>query len=179
MNILKRISSNEILAFFDSEHPIKADPVGFNGNKWARNILEQADSDFYGLWHYVELEASEIFDIALPYHNGEGGGDILIDEKGLTVSQAVQKIKNIFDYGKRNPVCWEKISYWQTREFSPIFLSTAPVNAERQKLLSPSMGSLFHLDGLHRLIGWGMVGRFDPGIYGKKGKLAAYLAGKI
>jgi hypothetical protein len=99
----------------------------------------------------------------------------------MTVADAIAKLKQIEkEYAKNNPVCWAKISYWQGKDFSPLFLSTAPTpDKGRRSLVDTTLGTLFHQDGLHRLLRWGMDGRFDEPGYSEGTKLQAFISGSI
>lgn len=171
MNVLRKISFIEVLKSFDDLHPV-IEHKNFEGNKWAREIIKQANVDFQDSWVLAELAVEDVINIVLPYHPSEDKKDVLIDERGLRVEEVLSKVKELVEYSTQNPVCWGKIVYWRTHPFTPLFLSTSPASTARQKLLEPSMGKLFHLDGLHRLIGWGLDGR-----YNEKMKLLAYVAG--
>lgn len=176
MIIIKKVAFVEVLNFFDLEHPI-ADADIFKGNKWARQIILQAEKDFPDSWVYCELNKDDVLNIILPTHPSEDNDIELVDEKGLTVEDVLKKLKTMPDYAAKNPICWRKINYWRQRMFSPIFLSTSPVSASRQKLIDPTKGKLFHLDGLHRLIGWGLSDRFDGLKNAEENKITAYIAG--
>lgn len=175
---LKQVSYSDILEFFTKEHPVDLDSPHFAGNKWGRLHLDQANKELGGIWSLCELEADDILNIVIPFHAAEQGDSILVEESGLIVSDAINKLKNSLpSYAENNPVCWAKIMYWKDKDFSPLFLSIASATQGRRSHTDPSLGTLFHLDGLHRLMRWGMDGRFESVNYDKGAKLTAYVAG--
>jgi hypothetical protein len=91
----------------------------------------------------------------------------------------VEEIKKISttDYQSANPVCWEKIAHWRKDSSSPVFLCTAPVSHSDYQDLTDYEGHLIHLDGLHRLIAWGLYGKLEPDEYEKRERVIAYVAG--
>jgi hypothetical protein len=173
---LKGASFEDVLKAFDQDHAIKPD----NSNEYARGLLEKADRQFGGVWAQAPLSQEDVSKIILPPHNhGTGGGQVeLIPISGLTVSAATEKIRGIPSYQCTNICCWRSITYWMDRYPSAIFLSAAPVReCSDYQQLSHHEDHLIHLDGLHRLIGWGMSGKLDPGQYDKGQGVYAYVAG--
>jgi hypothetical protein len=178
MRVLENIAYEGVVDFFMREHPINDDSIHFEGNKWGKLHLEQANVSVQGDWSLCELETEEILGIVLPYHAAEHGESILIQEDGLIVRDAIKKLKdNLPEYSEKNPVCWKKMMYWKDKEYSPLFLSTVPAYQGKRSHVNPSLGKIFHLDGLHRLMRWGMDGRFTPDLYNQNPKLTAYIAG--
>ncbi|TSA44814.1 hypothetical protein D4R52_03630 [bacterium] len=170
---LEAISSAEVLKVFDEEHNQQD---GSNG--WARRALIEADKKFNGKWGRIELKRKQILQIILSHHQGEGGEIELVPKTGFTVEEAINKIKSISCYKIKNPKCWEKIEYLKTESFSPIFLSIGQIDWDDYKSISISNGEhFFHLDGLHRLISWGLDGRLDAWTYFRGSKIIAYIAG--
>jgi hypothetical protein len=172
---IKRVAFEEVLACFDAEHEVKPD----NTNEHARNMLQAAQEKFDGDWAYVSLDREDVLNIFLPHHISEGGAIPLIPPTGLTVAAAVEEIKKISttDYQSANPVCWQKIAHWRKDSSSPVFLCTAPVSHSDYQDLTDYEGHLIHLDGLHRLIAWGLYGKLEPDEYEKREKVIAYVAG--
>jgi hypothetical protein len=160
------------------EHPINDDSPHFEGNKWGKLHLEQANTTAEGSWSLCELEVEDIFAIVLPYHAAEHSESILVEEDGLIVKDAIAKLENWLPaYAESNPVCWAKMMYWQDKEYSPLFLSTVPSYQGKRSHVNANLGNIFHLDGLHRLMRWGMDGRFVSEVYNQGPKLTAYIAG--
>jgi hypothetical protein len=172
---IKRVAFEEVLACFDKEHEVKPD----NTNGHARSMLQAAHEKFDGSWAFISLDREEILSIFLPHHISEGGAIPLIPPTGLTVVDAVEKIRKISirDYQSANAVCWRKIAHWKENYPSPVFLCIAPVSHSDYQYLVNYQGHLIHLDGLHRLIAWGLSGKFEPGEYEKREKVTAYVAG--
>lgn len=178
MTILNNASFAEVLEYFNKEHPVDLASPHFEGNKWGKLHLEQADRDAADRWSLCELKSEDIFSIVLPYHAAEHGTAVLVEESGLIVKDAIAKVQSLLPhYAEENPVCFAKMTYWQGKDFSPLFLSAKPAQQGRRSHVDASLGSIFHLDGLHRLMQWGMDGRFNADAYERGPKLTAYVAG--
>jgi hypothetical protein len=173
---IRGISTEEVLGAFDQDHIIKPE----NSNQYARGLLEKADRQFDGVWAQMFLSREDVLKIILPPHNHRaGGGQVeLIPISGLTVCAATEKIRGMPGYQSANTCCWRSITYWMDRYPSPVFLSAAPVrDCSDHQHLTHHNGHLIHLDGLHRLIAWGLSGKLDPGQYDKGQGVKAYVAG--
>ncbi|MDB5264571.1 MAG: hypothetical protein JWN64_142 [Parcubacteria group bacterium] len=182
MKVLKQIPYSEVSEFFAQEHPIDLDSPHFAGNKWGLKHLEWANEVAKGEWSLCELDSKDILGIVFSHHAAEETGEELVGEKGMTLTDATKKLRNIeSEYAKNNPTCWAKMMYWQGKDFSPIFLSTKPTmeGKGRRSLVDPSLGSLFHQDGLHRLLRWNLDGRFEDSRYLDDSKLTAYISGSM
>lgn len=180
MTILKQVSFSEVLDFFNTEHPINSNSPHFAGNEWGKHHIEAADKVSSGVWALCELDAEEVLSVVLPYHESEEGKVMLAEEPGIMVKDAIKKLEQMPSYKDDSPVCFAKMQYWQGKDFSPVFLSTTSLTSAQQGhqgVVDTSLGNLFHLDGLHRLIQWGMDGRFDSETYTNGPKLTAYIAG--
>ncbi len=181
MKKIKNVSYADVIDFFQAEHPTDLSSPHFAGNKWGLKHLEWANDVAEGVWSLCELESDEILNIVFSQHSAEETGEDLVDDHGMTVKDAIEKLKLIgAEYASRNPVCWAKIMYWQGKDFSPLFLSTKPTPEKgRRSLVNTALGTLFHQDGLHRLLRWGMDGRFKEPEYSHGPKLTAYISGKL
>jgi hypothetical protein len=181
MKKIKDVSFPEVFDFFQSEHPTDLTSPHFAGNKWGLKHLEWANDVAEGVWSLCDLESEEILGIVFSQHSAEGTGEDLVDDHGMTVRDAIEKLRSIeTEYTNKNPVCWAKIMYWQGKDFSPVFLSTQPTPEKgRRSLVNPTLGKLFHQDGLHRLLRWGLDGRFKEPEYSQSSKLTAYISGKV
>jgi len=167
--MIRAVTSDQVLSAFDRDHPTKPD----GSNEYARGLLIKADQQFGGTWTQVSLSQKDICGIILPPHRH---GTELIPISGMTVSAAVEKVKRAKDYQSANPCCWKVIAHWMELYPSPVFLSIAPVtNCTDHQYLTGYQGHLIHLDGLHRLIAWGLSGKLDPATY--KNGVGAYVAG--
>ncbi len=158
MKIIKKVNFEEVIDYFDKNHPV-TDEGHSQKNKWGRNKIIEANDNSSGRWQFVELHPDEIADIWLPYHKGEHGHKgkevVLIEEEGSTVSDATSKLKSLTDYSETNKTCWKFIDYWQDKDITPIFISLC----RPEHIKSPNgEGHPFHLDGVHRLLAWGLKG---------------------
>ncbi|MDP3402885.1 MAG: DUF6309 family protein [bacterium] len=181
MKKIKDVSFDDVVAFFQAEHPTDLSSPHFAGNMWGLKHLEWANDVAKGEWSLCELDSKDILGIVFSQHSAEETGEDLIDEKGMTVADATEKLRSTeTEYGKNNPVCWAKIMYWQGKDFSPLFLSTQPTPEKgRRSLVDPTLGTLFHQDGLHRLLRWSLDGRFEEPAYSEGLRLAAFISGPV
>jgi len=181
MKKIRNVSYNEVVAFFEKEHPVDETSPHFAGNKWAMKHLEWANDVADGEWSLCELEAEDVLGIVFSHHTSEGTDQSLVDERGMTLEQTLALLRgNELEYAKNNPVCWSKIMYWQHKDFSPVLLSTQPTPGKgKRSNVDVRLGKLFHQDGLHRLIRWGLDGRFEHGTYSQAPKLTAFVSGTI
>ena len=182
MKKIRSVSYADVMAFFEEHHPTDLSSPHFAGNKWGLKHLEWANDVADGIWSLCELESNEVLGIVFSQHSAEETGEDLIDEKGMTVASAIEMLSRTeTEYAKNNPVCWAKMAYWHEKDFSPLFLSTAPTmeGKGRRSLVDPTLGSLFHQDGLHRLLRWGLDGRFTEPVYSKNQKLTAFISGPV
>jgi len=182
MRKLKSVSYEEVSTFFNKVHPVDETSIHFAGNKWAMKHLEWADEVAVGTWSLCELEASEVLAIVCAHHAAEGTDTVLVPETGRTLQDLVADLqRRTGEYAENNPECWAKMAYWEGKDFSPVLLSTEPTmeGKGRRSLVDPSLGSLFHQDGLHRLVRWALDGRFEAEIYAKNPQVTAYIAGEI
>ena len=170
MKIIKNVNYEEVVNSFKQEHQTK-----HGTNPWALKAISRANNQCEGLWAYIELEPKEILNIFLPWHEFDCGNDPVIPQNTKTnVDVTLNKIKSDKNYSSKNPDCWAKIEYCSKQEkILPIFLSAKPVLNIKEyhayRDLIDQKGNLFHLDGFHRLINWGLKGGMDS-IY-------AYVAG--
>jgi len=168
MKIIKEVKFEEVLEYFDLTHPVR--PEGnFTTNDWARNLIVSTNEQCGGQWKIVELMPEDILEILLPHHRGEpdlGGTVTLIEGDNTTVKNAIIKLSQLSDYHTTNTVCWNKIQYWMDKEIEPIFLSTIQ---PKHMLKTNIQGEFYHLDGLHRLLAWGLKG--------SKSSIKAFLVG--
>jgi uncharacterized protein DUF6309 len=168
----RKVSSPEVLEAFHRDHNVET-----GTNKWALGLVEIADREFEGNWSEVKLSREQILRIMLPHHGGERGLTELIPPEGMTVEQAVARLKQLDDYPESNPGCWSKISHSKNTGFSPVFLSASPVDHEDYPTMVVPDNNFVHLDGLHRLLAWGLDGRYDLDSDSANETLTAYIAG--
>ena len=181
MRKIKDVPYDEVVAFFEKEHPIDDSSPHFAGNYWAMKHLEWANDAVDGVWSLCELEVEDILGIVFAYHTAEETELCLVDEEGMTLAQTIEYIQaNEEMYAQVHPVCWTKMMYWQGEDFTPVLLSTKPTpDKGKRSNVDQSLGNLFHQDGLHRLTRWGLDGRFDPETYASGPKLTAFISGKF
>jgi len=111
-----------------------------------------------GKWAAIHLSKARILDIMLPPHRH--GQDELIPRSGLTVGAAMKNAESN-GYQSRNPDCWKIIDFHKHRPLSCVFLSACPIDATDYRELVDWEGHLVHLDGLHRLLAWGLSNRLE------------------
>ena len=181
MKKLEDVSYQEVVSFFEKEHPIDNTSPHFAGNYWAMKHLEWANDVAEGVWSLCELDSKEILGIVFSRHTAEDTDNALVNEEGMTLQDALTYLQSHEqEYAEQNSVCWSKIMYWQDKEFTPILLSTKPTPDKGPRSnVNSKLGNLFHQDGLHRLIRWGLDGRFEKEVYSKGDKLTAFISGNL
>ncbi|MBP9749475.1 MAG: hypothetical protein KBD21_01995 [Candidatus Pacebacteria bacterium] len=182
MKKIKDVPYADVVTFFEKEHPVDESSPHFAGNKWAMKHLEWANEVAEGQWSLCELDSEDVLSIVLAHHSAEETGEELVGQDGMLVYEVVNKLESAKEsYSKNNPTCWKKIMYWHGKDFSPLLLSTKPTKEGkgRRSLVNSKLGSLFHQDGLHRVLCWGMDGRFNTDVYSGGKKLTAFIAGRV
>lgn len=153
--------------------------MGFRGFSSANRGIRVADKEL-GRWRLVELELEEICEkLLLVNHHHPSDGLELIPATGATIPLALETFRSLAaEYAVRNKDCYDHIMGKSKTEFNTIFLSNKPVSTipEHQTLLYKP-GSLIHLDGLHRLIGWAYARKFSDAYATNSKKLTAFVAG--
>ena len=159
MRIECEIGFDEIKAVFLREN---ADTP--ERNDWPLGALEVANRQF-GRWVRVVLLPEEVLNVMLPWH---AHGTNLVPVAGSSVLEA---IKNL-NFVSQSTECYKRIRQFSGARTPAVFLSAAPISDPRysdyQGLLSRGYKGLTHLDGLHRLIAWGLE---------NKREVPAYVAG--
>jgi hypothetical protein len=143
---------------------------------WTLRFIDQADAQFGGQWAWHTLSGAEALEIILPPHAGEpckGDTLALVASGGATVRQAAVNLAAVHaDYARLNASCWSRISESAQASFTPVILTTAPLESEDYVTVAPVPGRLYHLDGFHRLVGWAWAGKLDA-----RGSIQAVVAG--
>lgn len=138
-------------------------------NAYALRCLDFANDQF-GKWRQVTLSNQQLNEIVLPhhiFHEGETPGFELVPKEGATVLEVCKRLAAKPDFSSKHPICWESIQRGIS-DPSPVFLASAPLAKNQMHSLLKVPGKhLYHIDGLHRLIGRAMAG--EPG--------SAYVAG--
>lgn len=172
---MKRVSFEEVMAVFHKEHDKDR-----GSNEWALGVLSDANQQFGGNWIFKKLKRKEALSIVLPWHgHWEGQNNIiLIPKEGMTLGTAIKRYNSIKNYKSENPKCWDTIEYLMNKkDSSSVFLSTAPIKGYKVfEDLKECEGHLIHMDGLHRLIAWGVSGRLGFWRYFFGKKIKAYIA---
>lgn len=146
---------------------------------WTRRFIEIADAQFSGAWHERTLTGQEALEILLPPHAGEpckGDRLTLVDPEGATVRDVARRLAQIrADYEPANRSCWSRIEAAASAPYSRLILTTAPLDSDDYRGMSPRPDRLYHLDGFHRLVAWGWTGRLAA----SGARIAAIVAGKV
>lgn len=178
MKIIDKANFLTVLSVFDREHPTSE-----GTNSWARKMLENANHEFNGEWHQVQLSRKDILGILLVGHHDPMDGLVLIPEQGMSVRMVAKHWKDIKSiYQVKNKDCYAKITKFSEQPFSAIFLSVRPIkgyDVPEYENLEYKNNALVHLDGLHRLVAWAIAGRFNRFRYFLGRKLNAFIAGPI
>ncbi|MFG3051601.1 DUF6309 family protein [Kitasatospora sp. NPDC048239] len=170
MRILDRIDFDTVLGRYRRDHPVDREHED-NSNSDGDAHLLTAEGMFGG-WGRVLLDRADVLDTVLPWHLGEGGELELVPATGMTVAEAVVRLRGIGGgYNGLNPSCARKLRRQAEAPFTPVFLSVPAIGSTDYQGLLRADG-LTHLDGLHRMIAWELYGRLGPGV-----EIEAYVAG--
>lgn len=147
-------------------------------NSYALDFLNRANDSSGGKWVKRELSREEVLSIVLPHHSNhkhESSTQELIPATGLTVKDTISRLIKLKDYSKNHPICWETLEMSKSSK-SPIFLTATLLeeNNDHGKLGNFSSPQLYHLDGLHRLVAWGLNGKYVSENYEP---ITAFIAG--
>jgi len=158
MNVSGSVTVAEVKASLASGR----DPARGSG-PWTMKFISLADAQFEGVWRATELTGAEALQIVLPPHAGEpcrGDRLPLVPPGGATVVDAMHLLRRIqAEYAIDNPSCWSRIAQAVAEPFSPLILTTAPLDSDDHRSVEHEPGRLYHLDGFHRLVGWAWAGR--------------------
>jgi hypothetical protein len=148
MRIVKAaVPFDEILACYEVEHR------GWEGYDIGLQYLHAANTRCQGRWALVLLSKTDIAGLMLPWHNHTIE---VIPQSGLSVPAAVERLKQLPK--DQMPDCWERISKIGERDFSQMHIALEIEN-----------GILKHVDGVHRLLAYGLFQKDD--------EVPAYVAG--
>lgn len=157
------VSFEQVIEAFHLDHDADA-----GTNAYALRCLDMANAQF-GKWTHGTLSKEELDQIVLPhhiFHEGELPGFELVPPEGSTVRQACKRLAEHPDFAAKHPICWQSIQRGIT-DPRPVFLASQPLAQNGVHSWLEVSGKLYHIDGLHRLIGRAMGGK--PG--------SAYIAG--
>jgi len=148
MRIVKEaVPFEEILLDYDKEH------LGWPGYAIGLEYLHAANTRCQGRWTLVLVSQTDIAGVMLPWHRH---GLEVIPQSGLSVSAAVQRLTRLPK--NQMPKCWERISKLGESDFSQMHIA-----------LESDNGILKHVDGVHRLLAYGL--------FEKDHDVLAYVAG--
>lgn len=148
MGIVKEaVSFDEIQACYEEENR------GWEGHNVGLEYLRAANTRCKGRWALVSLSSGDIASVMLPWHRH---GLEVIPQSGLSVPAAVQRLKHLPK--EQMPKCWERITGLGERDFSHMHIALETEN-----------GILKHVDGVHRLLAYGL--------FEKDHDVLAYIAG--
>ena len=148
MRIVKEaVPFDEILRSYEEENR------GWPGFAVGIDYLTAANTRCQGRWTLVSLSRTDIPSVMLPRHSR---GLEVIPQSWLSVSAAVQRLKHLPK--DQMPDCWERISKLGERDFSQMHIALEIEN-----------GILKHVDGVHRLLAYGL--------FEKDHDVPAYVAG--
>lgn len=156
---------------------LKTNSLQKGTNQFAYNNLLAANKKSYGVWEEVELTHKEILSIIIPQH-----WHLVVSRyigiPGNNLECLLQMFKSLDVVKQRYPSCYKSVAYWYKKPFSMIYLCKHPPDHDEDyRLIKKYKGQLIHLDGLHRLIGWGLAKKFDKKSYEQGEKLKALIAG--
>ncbi|WP_316525541.1 DUF6309 family protein [Kitasatospora brasiliensis] len=170
MEIVTAVAYPEVHDAYLRDHPLERAHEA-NSNMYGEESLERADR-IPGGWWRIRLSRADVLGVVLPWHLSEGGALELVPRSGLTVAEAAERIRvGGAAWGAANPVCAAKLRLLGQAPFTPVFLSTAPIDHSDYGDLEVRSG-LIHVDGLHRMLAWELSGRLPEGA-----RLDGYLAG--
>lgn len=155
--------------------------IGYAPNGGALIGLEKAEDMFGEVWVKRELSLEEVLSIVLPYHahwgNPDPEGILLVPPAGATVGETVEKLFESPVFAQSNPTCWQSMNL-SAKTNSPVYLSIGPIDNEDYGMQDARPEStLFHIDGLHRLLFWGLQCKYEPKNYADN-PVVAYIAGE-
>jgi hypothetical protein len=140
------VTFDEIKAIF-----LEANPLHLSSNDWAFKHLATMNAEAKGRWERRHLSHAEVLQIKLMHHNSEGGKEPLLPEAWFPLETAVARLRERGTaYAAKNPICWERISYHRGKP-STIYV------IQRED-------GLYHVDGIHRLLAWGLWGGLENGL---------------
>ncbi|MET8539275.1 DUF6309 family protein [Kitasatospora sp. NPDC004799] len=170
MEIVTAVGHPEVREAYLRDHPLGRTHEA-NSNGYAVENLGRAGR-IPGGWWRVRLSRADVLGVVLPWHLSEGGELELVPRSGSTVAEAADRIRaGGAAWGAANPVCAAKLRLLRWAPFTPLFLSTAPVDHPDYEELKERSG-LIHLDGLHRMLAWELAGRLP-----ERALLDGYLVG--
>jgi hypothetical protein len=172
-----RMAGVRRVPFADVDAELRASQDVTRGpGRWTVEMIREADRAAGGNWWALRVPGVALLDVGLPRHAGEpcqGDALELIPTGGTTVAGAVRALARQLDaYRAANRSCAGRIDRARGEPFSRILLSRRPLARPEYAGMGPAPA--YHLDGLHRLIGWGAEGRLTAEAW-----IDVYLAGVL
>ncbi len=168
---LTRVTTADVIARLRSERDLATGSA-----PWTLDFIARADLQFGGTWSEVELSGDDALNVMLPPHAGEpckGDRVALVTTGGARVADAAIALSRISgDYERLSASCWQRIMDASTTPFSTIIATTAPLDVEEFRGVPEIAGTLYRLDGFHRLIGWAWAERLTS-----SASIRAFVAG--
>jgi hypothetical protein len=150
MRILKHaVQFDEILQHYERENR------GWDGYTIGLEYLTAANRRCQGRWTLVLLSRADVANVMLPSHNHEIE---VIPSAGLSVSAAVQRLRDLPKDQMKD--CWTRICGINERGFTHMRIALEAENS-----------ILKHVDGVHRLLAYGLFQRDE--------EILAYVAGAM
>ncbi|WP_017588456.1 DUF6309 family protein [Nocardiopsis ganjiahuensis] len=172
MKIIEPVTTEEVLETFRRTGPPHDDITARDAESYAEKMTLLAVEQHGEPWYRVRLSRKDVLAVVLPWHRGENGELELVPPTGATVQETLTRLSAWGDeYPTANPLCWEKLHRHSDTDLSPLILSAGVVDHPHYADLS-DRDSLTHLDGLHRMLAWGLEGRLP-----RFRRLDAYVVG--
>jgi len=172
----KAISFKEAKEIFVAHHDLDE-----GTNRYALDSLIAANEEADGYWARRDLEYDEIMGIVLPphAHRSSSGRRVkpLVHRPGIVLADILQALSDDPKPYRARNICAKALRI-ASEDLRPIFLCRWPINiSDHQGLESFSGEHLYHLDGLHRLIGRGMMDLYSQS-YLSEFPVQAFIAGE-
>lgn len=146
---MTEVSFEEVIDTFDANHSCG------ETDGYSRQELLAAGEQF-GAWHSVCItDPGVVRGVHLPNHlHFEERHDPRLVPATLTVGEAAQRLRSLLpDYAATHPRCWASLQYHVANDITPVYLTSGePLRRDKYPGVQFGQQSLFHLDGLHRLL---------------------------
>jgi hypothetical protein len=157
----RRVPFSEVEAALRASQDVTRGP-----GRWTIEMIREADLDAGGEWWALRLPGTALLEVVLPRHAGEpcqGDAMELIAPGGASVGEVARDLAPRLEaYRTANRSCAGRIDRARRDPFSRVLLSRRPLARDEYARLPAARW--YHLDGLHRLIGWAAEGRLTPDV---------------
>jgi hypothetical protein len=136
-----------------------------SGSEWEKDNLTNANREF-GAWIRTKLPPVSIREVVMPFHTASACGDrksdyIVVPPEGMRAGDLCDRIQaNWAEYEKKAPKCFRKVKEMHDKlslvdSHFFFFSGGGPPQPEEESYRSITgfPNALFHIDGLHRVIG--------------------------